>query len=118
MTEAPTSDNQNCPPAGADMRCEYCHADTREAVVQSAFWTERGWMIVQEVPARVCEGCGEQFYSEATTRQLQELLDGSPAKAKRHVLVPVFSLARKSHTATRKMQRDGRVRFPGSSKTA
>jgi len=75
--------------------CKFCQSNTREAVVKSAFWGDGGLVAVEDIPARVCEECKEQFYNDETTRKIDKLTEhGFPAEnAKREILVPVFSLA-------------------------
>lgn len=77
------------------LRCKYCQSDTREEVVNSALWADRGWVAVEDIPARVCRQCGEQFYEDETARKIDKLIEhGFPAAmANREILVPVFSLA-------------------------
>ena len=72
--------------------CEYCGSGTRADIVRAAFWGDEGLVAIEEIPARVCEGCGEQFYDEVTTRKIEKILQGPTPKARREVLVPVFSL--------------------------
>ena len=73
--------------------CEYCGADTCEDLVKAAFWSNTGLVAIEDIPARVCEGCGEQFYDEATARKIERVIADPTAKAKREILVPVFSLS-------------------------
>jgi YgiT-type zinc finger domain-containing protein len=81
--------------------CEHCGGQTQPEVVKAAFWGERGLVAIEDIPARVCEQCGEQFYDEATARKIEKLV-GSPAEAaKRHVLVPVFSLSEDEASGSR-----------------
>jgi YgiT-type zinc finger domain-containing protein len=49
--------------------------------------------VVEEVPAMVCNHCGEKVFTPAVTRKLQKLL-ARRRKAPRTVKVPVFSLKR------------------------
>ena len=74
--------------------CKYCEADTDEAVVKSAFWTDKGMVALEDVPARVCRQCREQFYDDETTRKIAKLMElGFPAQeARREILVPLISL--------------------------
>jgi YgiT-type zinc finger domain-containing protein len=39
--------------------CAYCGAETRQDSVKAAFCGPQGWVVVEDVPARVCPGCGE-----------------------------------------------------------
>ena len=50
-------------------------------------------MAVDDVPARVCEACGEQFFAGDTAQRIEEVLASPLVDAKRELRVPVFSLA-------------------------
>lgn len=75
--------------------CRYCQSNTREQIVKSVLWSATGWVAIEDVPARVCEGCREPFYDDETARKIDKLIEyGFPAeKARREILAPVFSLA-------------------------
>jgi YgiT-type zinc finger domain-containing protein len=77
----------------AAVPCAYCGADTHEDVVKAAFWAHQGWVVIEDIPARVCEGCGEQFYDDKTAQRIEEIVNGSTALPQRQITVPVFSLA-------------------------
>ncbi len=74
--------------------CKHCGSETREDIVQSALWTDKGLVAVEDVPARVCEGCKEQFYDDETIQKIDKLIERGfpPDKATRKIVVPVFSL--------------------------
>ena len=74
------------------LACEYCGSRTRADIVRAAFWGDEGLVAIEDIPARVCEGCGEQFYDEGTTRRIEKILQDPTRKARREVLVPVFSV--------------------------
>jgi YgiT-type zinc finger domain-containing protein len=48
-------------------------------------------VIIEEVPATVCENCGEQVFTPEVTRQVQAVAQERKEKT-RTILVPVFSL--------------------------
>ncbi len=48
--------------------------------------------IIENVPARVCEETGEQFFSPATVERLQKLILTSQ-KPKRTIETPIFEFA-------------------------
>jgi YgiT-type zinc finger domain-containing protein len=48
-------------------------------------------VIIEEVPATVCENCGEQVFTPEVTRQVQAVTQERKEKT-RTILVPVFSL--------------------------
>ncbi len=74
-------------------RCKYCGSETAEEVVQAALRTARGWLILEDVPARVCRLCGEQFYDDLTAERIERITADPAAKPEREITVPVFSLA-------------------------
>jgi len=47
--------------------------------------------VVEEVPAKVCDHCGEKVFTPTVARKLQNLVK-QRRKATRTVKVPVFSL--------------------------
>ena len=50
--------------------CSNCGGDdVRRAEVRSAFWHEDRLVVVQDIPALLCAGCGEQFYDD-TEREI------------------------------------------------
>ncbi|MBE3098787.1 MAG: YgiT-type zinc finger protein [Planctomycetes bacterium] len=81
--------------------CAYCGADTHEDLVKAAFWGPRGLVAIEDIPARVCEGCGEQFYDDKTTQRIEGIVNGSTAVPQRQATVPVFSLADAGNAARR-----------------
>ena len=53
------------------MRCSLCrHGDTRTGEVTVTLQRGRTIVIVKDVPAEVCENCGEYYLSEKVTEQL------------------------------------------------
>lgn len=74
--------------------CANCQSpNIRSARVRSAFWHEDRLVVVEDVPALICEKCGEQFYDDNTVVVLDLLRgDGFPLdKARAELRVPVFS---------------------------
>jgi YgiT-type zinc finger domain-containing protein len=74
--------------------CSNCGGDdVRRAEVRSAFWHEDRLVVVQDIPALLCAGCGEQFYDDNTVVVL-DLLRGNgfeAGEACAELRVPVFS---------------------------
>lgn len=76
--------------------CASCGSpNIRMANVRSAFWHNDRLVVVEDIPAVVCDACHEQFYDDRTAVMLDLLRgDGFPAEqAKAELVVPVFSLA-------------------------
>jgi len=75
------------------LSCTSCGADTRAELVKAAFWGQQGLIAIEDIPARVCTGCGEQFYDDTTAQQIERIVNGPAAVPARQIMVPVFSLA-------------------------
>jgi YgiT-type zinc finger domain-containing protein len=76
--------------------CPQC-GSTRlhETLVKSAFWQDERLVVVDNIPAVVCEACGERLYDDATVTAL-DLMQGDgfqPDDAQGHMHVPIFSFA-------------------------
>jgi YgiT-type zinc finger domain-containing protein len=95
MQEEQTPEREDQPDPQKVPRCQECGGETREDVVKAAFWHDERLIVIEEIPARVCSNCGEQFYDEQTAERLQSLIAAPPANAERKILVPVYSLANK-----------------------
>ncbi|MCX5638528.1 MAG: YgiT-type zinc finger protein [Planctomycetota bacterium] len=75
------------------LQCKYCGCETKKDVIKAAHWTKRGLIAIEDIPARVCQGCGEQFFEEEVAQRIQKALTYPAAKAKRQIHVPVYSLS-------------------------
>ncbi len=74
--------------------CAACGNPTLAKTVHVTMWTDKGLVVIEDVPARVCEHCEEQYYDEATGTKILALSSGGFAKSRvvREITVPVFSL--------------------------
>ena len=86
-------DREDDPEHPAAFPCEHCGSDTYEAVVEAALWAGEGLVAIEDIPARVCQGCGEQFYDEQTARRIEKVIAAPASGAKQKILVPVLSLS-------------------------
>lgn len=81
--------------------CPECGSSRiRAAQVRSAFWDQDRLVVVEDIPALVCDACHEQFYDDATIVVL-DLLRGDgfpPEQATREMRVPVFSFGGRATT--------------------
>lgn len=60
--------------------------------VKAAFWEGERLVVVDDIPALVCQDCGERYYEDETAMRL-DFLRGTgfpPDKAARTMSVPVF----------------------------
>jgi YgiT-type zinc finger domain-containing protein len=75
------------------MRCGSCGKETTAKSVNMTMWMASGLVVIEGVPAQVCEDCQEQYYDEATSSRIHQLvLTGFPRERMvREISVPVFS---------------------------
>ena len=73
------------------MKCLVCHHDMVECHVTLDLRCGGELVVVEEVPATVCENCGERVFTPEVTRQVQTLAR-QRQKAARTIVVPVLSL--------------------------
>ena len=72
--------------------CGVCHGKmTKQLVTYSQFY-KGNFIIVENVPAWVCEQCGDTLYDPETVDRLQKYI-WSQDKPVRSITVPVFDLA-------------------------
>lgn len=81
-------------PPPSEVRCPRCEATAVATTVRTVIWRDDAVVIVEDIPAIVCQECLEQFYSEDVSDALRRLMEeGFPAEAvTRRIDVPVFSL--------------------------
>ncbi len=75
------------------MKCLVCHSEMVDKRVTVDLRIGDELLIVEEVPATVCDRCGERVFTPEITRRLQTLAK-QRKKPPRTVSVPVFSLDR------------------------
>ena len=74
--------------------CPVCEStNTRYGLVRSAFWHNDCLVVIEDVPALVCNTCGEQFYDDASVLMIDRMRERGfpPEDAVRELRVPVFS---------------------------
>lgn len=78
------------------LACEGCGKPTYQKLVHVTMWTEKGLVVIENVPAQVCDSCQEQYYDEETGTKILELASRGFSKERivREITVPVFSLDR------------------------
>jgi len=76
------------------MKCGLCNGKTYEDTVKMSMWEGERLVVVEEVPAKVCEKCAEQFYDDLTVHRLEALRGRRfpVAEASRLIEVAVFRL--------------------------
>ena len=83
------------------LRCKYCGCETNEDVIKAAHWTRKGLIVIEDIPVRQCQGCGEEFFKKETAQRIQKVVTYPAAKAKQQIRVPVYSLSKVRAAARR-----------------
>jgi len=72
------------------MKCAICGGIQKEEITKLELWVDGKLIVIEDVPAKVCENCGEKYFSAKVSKQIDALLE-SAVEAKRKLEVPVFS---------------------------
>ena len=70
--------------------CEYCNGVIVERKVTLSRKVKGKYILIENVPAGVCKGCGTRYYSANVLKTIDETIRGR-RKAKREILIPVYS---------------------------
>lgn len=73
-------------------QCYFCKGETQEQKVRVDFRWGEDLVIIEAVPATVCQQCGEQYFDAQVSRQMEKLAKAK-LSAKRVVHVPVRHFA-------------------------
>jgi len=74
-------------------RCHVCGGTTAKAEsVSEVFMVDGRRVLVENIPAQVCERCGEATFSRETTERIRQLVHGA-GKPVKTVSMDVFALA-------------------------
>jgi len=58
------------------MECVICkHGDTRDGFTTVTLDRGQTTVVIKEVPAEICENCGEYYLAEDVTEKIQSLAD-------------------------------------------
>ena len=76
------------------MKCDVCGSPMREQSVTYTIQMDDKLVVVEHVPAMVCDQCGERLYSPETVERLQQTVwdQRSPSRV---LQTPVFDFAAK-----------------------
>lgn len=75
------------------MKCIVCHhGETHPGTTTVTFHRDGQTVVVNEVPAEVCENCGEAYVAEDVTKKVLEIA-AEARKAQAQVLVRDFAPA-------------------------
>ena len=71
--------------------CEYCGGNVVEKRVTLHRKIKGSYVLIEAVPAGVCQDCGARYYAANVLKLVEETVRGRQ-KAEREVLVPVYAL--------------------------
>lgn len=73
------------------MRCDLCGGKVEEELISYTLFYEGHWIVVENVPAKVCQQCGEKLFAPDTVDRLQNII-WSKQKPVKKIEMPVFNL--------------------------
>jgi len=65
------------------MKCYYCGGETKPELVTDLYAEGKLYLAIENVPAEVCQQCGERYYSPEVTQRLLDLTK----EAQSHLLI-------------------------------
>ena len=74
--------------------CSVCQRPLVHKLVKYTLWFNERLIVVENVPAWVCEQCGETYYDPDVVDQLTQLIWSDTAPV-RMVETPIYDLAKK-----------------------
>ncbi len=73
-------------------KCSLCNGEViEERVTVDYRWGDKLLAVLEEVPAGVCQNCGEEYYRAEVVKAMEELAK-SKKKSKAKIIVPIYSL--------------------------
>lgn len=92
----PSSDATARDPQAQPLQCSACASGTlRRERVRTAFWRGDDLAVIEDIPALVCELCGERYFEDEVAMAL-DLMQARMAAGQRPaqiMSVPVFAFA-------------------------
>lgn len=73
--------------------CEYCERTLTNKLVTITHRWKGNWVVIEDVPARVCQLCGERYFSARVMKEIERIAR-SKAQPKRTLTVPVRSFTK------------------------
>ena len=70
-------------------KCYFCGAKIKDEAVQVDFWWGEKLIIFKEVPAEVCQQCGEKFFDAKIYKEM-ERMSRAEAKPSKSITVNVI----------------------------
>jgi YgiT-type zinc finger domain-containing protein len=72
-------------------KCQFCGGTVKKQTVNLDLWKKEKLYVIKNVPAKVCEQCGEKYFSSKIYGIIDKLLK-EKSKPDDTMVVPVLSL--------------------------
>ncbi len=74
--------------------CDLCGGELSEGVTSLEIWREENLVVLKDIPADVCQQCGEAYLSSDASEKIDCFFEKySQCQPRRYITVPEFSLA-------------------------
>ncbi len=77
------------------MKCSVCGGKLRKQVITHEEWWEESLYVFKDVPALVCESCGDISFTDAVSEAMDRLVQSNEKPLEYLSQVPVFSLKKR-----------------------
>ncbi len=57
------------------MNCTICNGNLRKDIVKLDLWVDNELVIIEDIPAEVCNQCGEKYVSAKVSKDIDKLLE-------------------------------------------
>lgn len=74
------------------MRCDLCGGRVEKKLISYTLFYEGHWIIVENVPAKVCQQCGEKLFDPEAVGRLQKIIWDKQTPQKK-IKIPIFDLS-------------------------
>jgi len=74
------------------MSCILCQGQLKKELVKYTLFYKEKWIIVENVPAQVCQQCGEKLFEPEIVDKLQKVI-WEEKTPKKEVKTPIYDLS-------------------------
>ncbi len=71
-------------------KCYICNGDVESKKIDVQREWEGKKILIQDVPAEVCEQCGENYFDSATTLRMEQIKKASIYPQEQEIVIPTF----------------------------
>jgi len=73
-------------------RCDLYAGKVEKKLISYTLFYENHWIIVENIPAKVCQRCGEKLFDPEVVERLQKIIWNRQTPQKK-IKMPVFGLS-------------------------